>query len=117
MRRVTEESPRRHDVLSILNESQALNAKIFSLVRLKLLSSLTALGPDGATYRELKAALDMNDGVLFANLNVLKDMGYLTSEKIVFEGKELELFTITIEGQEEWMRTRTWLCKFLTCGD
>jgi hypothetical protein len=40
-----------HDVLSILNESEALNAKIFSLVRLKLLASLAALGPDGATYR------------------------------------------------------------------
>ena len=37
-----------NDVLSILNESQALNAKIFSLVRLKLLASLAALGRDGA---------------------------------------------------------------------
>jgi DNA-binding MarR family transcriptional regulator len=105
-----------HDVLSILNESEALNAKIFSLVRLKLLASLAVLGPDGATYRELKAALTINDGVLFANLNVLKDMGYLTSEKITSEGKELELYTITREGQDEWKRIRTWLCRFLHCG-
>jgi hypothetical protein len=105
-----------NDVLSILNESQALNAKIFSLVRLKLLASLAALGPDGATYRELKAALDINDGVLYSNLNVLKDIGYLASEKVIFEGKELELFTITTEGQEEWTRTRDWLCRFLQCG-
>ncbi len=106
-----------NNVLSILNESQALNAKIFSLVRLKLLASLAALGPDGATYRELKAALDINDGVLYSNLNVLKDIGYLASEKIIFEGKELELFTITTEGQEEWTRTRDWLCRFLQCGE
>ena len=76
-----------NDILSILNESEGLNAKVFSLVRLKLLASLAAPGPDGATYRELRAALDINDGVLFANLNVLKDMGYLTSEKITSEGK------------------------------
>ena len=96
-----------NDILSILNESEGLNAKVFSLVRLKLLASLAALGPDGATYRELKAALDINDGVLFANLNVLKDMGYLTSEKITSEGKELELYTITTEGQDEWKRTQS----------
>jgi hypothetical protein len=111
------DAPVQNDVLSILNESHALNAKIFSLVRLKLLASLAALGPDGATYRELKAALEIGDGVLYANLNVLKDIGYLASEKITFEGKELELFTITDEGQEEWIRTRTWLCKFLQCGE
>jgi len=105
-----------HDVLSIVNESQALNAKMFSLVRLKLIASLAALGPDGATYRELKAALEINDGVLYSNLNVLKDFGYLTSEKIIFEGKELELFAITLQGLDEWARTREWLCKFLQCG-
>ena len=105
-----------NDILSILNESGGLNAKVFSLVRLKLLASLAALGPDGATYRELRAALDINDGVLFANLNVLKEMGYLISGKITSEGKELELYTITPEGQEEWKRTRTWLCRFLHWG-
>jgi len=104
------------DHLSIFNESDALNAKVFSLVRLKLLASLSGLGQDGATYRELRAALNINDGVLFANLNVLKDMGYLTSNKISSEGKELELYTITPEGQDEWKRTRTWLCRFLDCG-
>ncbi|ACL17346.1 transcriptional regulator [Methanosphaerula palustris] len=104
------------DILSILNESEALNAKVFSLVRLKLLASLAALGRDGATYRELKAALTINDGVLFANLNVLKDMGYLTSEKITSDGKELELYTITPNGQDEWKRVKTWLCRFLGCG-
>jgi DNA-binding PadR family transcriptional regulator len=106
-----------NDILSILNESEALNAKVFSLVRLKLLASLAALGLDGATYRELKAALDINDGVLFANLNVLKDMGYLTSEKITSEGKELELYIITPEGQDEWKRTKAWLCRFLHCEE
>ena len=104
-----------NDILSILNESEGLNAKVFSLVRLKLLASLASLGPDGATYRELKAALDINDGVLFANLNVLKDMGYLRSEKITSDGKELELYTITAEGHDEWKRIKSWLRRFLDC--
>jgi DNA-binding PadR family transcriptional regulator len=105
-----------NDILSIVNESDGLNSKVFSLVRLKLLASLASLGHDGATYRELKAALDINDGVLFANLNVLKEMGYLTSDKITSDGKELELYIITPEGQDGWKRTRTWLCRFLHCG-
>ena len=105
-----------NDLLSILAESEGLNAKVFSLVRLKLLASLATLGPDGATYRELRAALDINDGVLLANLNVLKEMGYLDSGKITSEGKELELYTITPEGLDEWKRTRAWLCRFLRCG-
>ena len=105
-----------NDILAILAESEGLNARVFSLARLKLLASLAALGPDGATYRELKAALAINDGVLFANLNVLKEMGCLSSEKITSEGKELELYTITPEGLAEWERTRAWLCRFLHCG-
>ena len=39
-----------NDILAILDESGGLNAKAFSLVRLKLLSSLSVLGPDGATF-------------------------------------------------------------------
>jgi DNA-binding MarR family transcriptional regulator len=116
MKQTREDPSMQNDILSILDESEGLNAKVFSLVRFKLLASLAALGQDGATYRELKAALDINDGVLFANLNVLKDMGYLTSGKITSEGKELELYTITPEGQDEWKRTRAWLCRFLRCG-
>lgn len=103
------------DFLSVMNESQALNAKVFSLVRLKLLASLAVPGPDGATYRELKAALNISDGVLFANLNVLKDTGYLVSGKITSDGKELELYRITPEGLDEWIRVRDWLCRFLQC--
>ena len=64
-----------NDILSILNESEGLNAKVFSLVRLKLLASLAALGPDGATYRELKAALDINDGVTVCQSQCLKRHG------------------------------------------
>ena len=58
------------------------------------------LGPDGATYRELKAALEVSDGALYANLNALIAMGYLESEKVSVENKELESYRITTAGPE-----------------
>ncbi len=102
--------------LSVMEESQALNSKIFSLVRMKLLESLVALGADGATYRELRAALDVKDGVLYSNLNVLQEMGYIKLAEIEFEGKKLDSYTITPEGRAEWEQVKKWLCKFLACG-
>lgn len=105
-----------NDFLELVAQSHALNSKIFSLVRLQLLASLAALGPDGATYRELKAALGLSDGALFANLKALLLMGYIKSGKISLEGKNLESFRITADGLEQWVRTKEWLCRFLECG-
>ncbi|MDD4253265.1 MAG: transcriptional regulator, partial [Methanoculleus horonobensis] len=70
------------------------------------------------TARQLKAGLNLSDGVLYANLKKLVEMGYLRSEKVTLEGKELELYAITPEGLAEWRRVRGWLCKLLGCeGD
>ena len=103
------------DFLTLMAESQTLNSKVFSLVRLKLLGSLAVLGPDGATFRELKAGLEIADGVLFSNVKVLIGMGYLESEKVRFEGREMELYRITDEGLTAWQQTQQWLCKYLQC--
>ena len=104
------------DLLGLLAESHGLNARVFSLLRLQLLQGLAALGPDGATYRELKAALEVSDGALYANLNALIAMGYLEAEKVSVENKELESYRITTAGTEEWERVRDWLCRFCGCG-
>ena len=104
------------DLLAVLAESHSLNARVFSLLRLQLLQGLAALGPDGATYRELKAALEVSDGALYANLNALIAMGYLESETVSIENKELESYRITTAGLEEWERVRDWLCRFGACG-
>lgn len=102
--------------LRIISESKSLNSKVFSLPRLQLLGSLADLGPDGATFRELKAALELNDGVLYANLEVLKEMGYLKAATVKVEAKQLESYSITKNGLEEWVRIKDWLSKFLACG-
>ncbi|WP_440950721.1 transcriptional regulator [Methanosphaerula subterraneus] len=104
------------DLLALLTESHALNARVFSLLRLQLLQGLAELGPDGATYRELKAAIEVSDGTLFANLNALIAMGYIESEKVMVEKKELESYHITPAGSEEWKQVRDWLCRFCAFG-
>lgn len=104
------------DLLGLLAESHGLNARVFSLLRLQLLQGLTPLGPDGATFRELKAALEVSDGALYANLKVLIAMGYLEPEKVSVENKELESYRITPAGAGEWERVRDWLCRFCACG-
>ncbi|HQJ88390.1 MAG TPA: transcriptional regulator [Methanoregulaceae archaeon] len=104
------------DLLALLAESHGLNARVFSLLRLQLLQGLASLGPDGATYRELKAALEVSDGALYANLLALIAMGYLESETVSVENKELESYRITTAGSQEWERVRDWLCRFCECG-
>ena len=103
-------------MLVLVEESSALNSDVFSLIRMQLLSSLMSLWPDGAAYRELKAALKLSDGALYSNLKALEAMGYVTSKEVKVEDKELTSYQITAEGKIAWERVRTWLLKFLNCG-
>jgi len=106
------------DLIAIVEESEDVDSTIISRVRLEILWALSELGEDGATARQLKAGLNLGDGVLYANLKKLVEMGYLRSEKVTLEGKELELYAITPEGLLAWQRVRGWLCKLLGCeGD
>jgi len=104
------------DVLALVEESHALNPGVFSLIRLLLLSNLAELGPDGSTYRELKAVLQLSDGALYSNLKALESMGYVNSSEVTLEGKQLKMYHITSEGKMEWERVKSWLLKFLNCG-
>ncbi|MFH0970067.1 MAG: transcriptional regulator [Candidatus Diapherotrites archaeon] len=104
------------DFLSLIEESKALNSSVFSLIRLQLLASIASLGQDGVMYRELKAVLDVSDGALYTNLKVLEENGYIKSQKITLEGKELESYQITPEGTLAWEHTKNWLKKLIECG-
>jgi DNA-binding MarR family transcriptional regulator len=101
------------DFLRIINEAHALNSKLFSLIRLELMANLAIFREDGITYRELKSALGLSDGVLFSNLQALQGMGYVSFSTIKLENKELQLWKITPDGLNEWKNVRKWLCKFL----
>jgi DNA-binding MarR family transcriptional regulator len=102
--------------MALIEESKALNSKVFSLIRLELLSNLATFEKDGISYRELKATLNVTDGNLFTNLKVLQEMGYIKLLKEVkIEGKKLDAYIITKEGLEEWIKTKNWLRKFVEC--
>jgi DNA-binding MarR family transcriptional regulator len=103
----------KEDLLALVEEAHALNADIFSLTRLQLLSSLAALGRDGSTYRELKAVLQLSDGALHSNLKVLEGMGYVAAGEVKIENKELSTYRITDDGKAAWSQARGWLQKFL----
>ena len=70
------------NIISLVAEAKALNSKVFSLPRMFILVALEDLGEDGSSYRELKAGLDLEDGVLFSNLNAIEEMGYLKSKDV-----------------------------------
>lgn len=99
------------DKLSLVKEAKATNSKIISMPRLLILKVLEELGRDGAAYRELRAGLELDDGVLYANLRVLCDMGYLEEKGIKVEKKELTSYNITDAGLEAFAEAKAWLRK------
>lgn len=97
----------------LLEESSVLDSKVFSQIRLLLLAVLEIHDRDGISYRELKAGLNVSDGVLYFNLKELGKMGYIEEEQVNFEEKKLTSYYITEQGKEEWNKIRVWLSKFL----
>lgn len=95
--------------ISLIDASKALEPRIFSLPRLILLNALRDLGPDGASFRELVAGLKMPEGVIFANLKAMEQLGYIESESGHLEGTKMTSFHITKRGEEEFDKARNWL--------
>lgn len=100
-------------ILELVEGNAALNSKIFSKTRLLILSVLDELPRnEGATFRELKAALKLNEGVLFTNLGVLAEMGYVVGSEVEV-GKKMTSYHITDEGRLELGRVDAWLKKMI----
>ncbi len=99
--------------LPLIQDAKAINSKIMSLPRLLILVSLEKLGEDGAPFRELKAVLELPDGVLFSNLKVLTEMGYLVEREVKVEGKGMTAYSITSEGLHALSSVKHWLGKWL----
>ena len=71
--------------------------------------------PEGevATYRELKASLGLGDGVLFANLKVLKSMGYLAGQKMSVQGEEMHAYSLTHAGRDALADMKNWVARWV----
>ena len=104
-----------NNILKLIEDSRSLNPKLFSLTRMQIMSNLVDLGEDGSSYREIKAVLGIDDGVLYSNLKVLESMGYIESKAITIEGKKLDSYNITKEGENAWNETKKWLKNLLEC--
>jgi len=101
------------NLLELAAESKALNSKIFSLPRILLLSALAELPEgEGATYRELRAGLALDDGVVFANLKVLAKMEYVQESKVKLENEKMTQYFITGAGREALAGVRAWLARW-----
>jgi DNA-binding MarR family transcriptional regulator len=95
-------------IVDLVNDAKVLNADVVTLPRILILAALKDLSEDGATFRELKATLDMSDGTLFSNLKALKKMGYVKESKVEVEDKEMHSFSITREGKEMFYAVCSW---------
>ena len=96
-------------ILALVRDAHAINSKLISVPRLLILYSLENLGLDGAAYRELKAGLEMEDGLLYSNLKALEEMGYLKEKEVKLGNKEMASYHITSEGKEALNAARAWL--------
>jgi len=101
-------------IIGLVGEAKLVNSKIFSLPRLLILMSLENLGQDGATFTELRAGLDLKDGILHSNLKTLKEMGYIAERKVKLEKKTLKSYSMTEEGREALLTARNWFRKWLS---
>ena len=97
------------DNISLLLEStKKINSLIVSLTRCLILG-LLAYFVDGIQYRELKAALNISDGKLIANLNQLKTMGYIDKSEAEIDRKTVDVYTLTKEGRTELNKIVEWM--------
>jgi hypothetical protein len=99
------------EIRELVREAHGINSKLVSVPRLLILASLEGLGQDGAAYRELKAGLEMDDGLLYSNLEALKGMGYIEEKGVRLENKDMTSYHITGEGKEALDGARAWFDK------
>ena len=74
----------------LIESSRKINSNIFNLNRIIILA-LIAYIRDGLQYRELKTILNVSDGKLQSNLNLLEDMGYIKKEKVNIDKKKITI--------------------------
>ena len=101
------------DLLALAANSKAINSKAFSVPRILILSAISELRGEGASFRELRDALSMKDGTIFANLNALIEMRYIRMEKTKVNGEKTAVYYITDEGTEGLLHLKEWAAKWV----
>ena len=91
----------------IIDYSNKINSNALNLTRCTILA-LTSHIKDGLQYRELKALLNISDGKLQSNLDVLSELGYINKVKVKVDKNELTIYMITENGQNELKKIIYW---------
>ena len=94
----------------ILDEYDHINSKIFTPTRILILN-LIKFHREGLQFRELKEGIKISDGNLYSNLEMLKNLELIESEKVQIDNKKLEIYTITEKGARELARIDSWFQK------
>ena len=101
---------------ALLEEYPSINSKIFTPTRLLILN-LLKFHKDGLQFREFQESIQISDGNLYSNLEILKSLSLIESEKIDIDNKSIELYTISAEGLTKLNKTNKWMNKLQDFGD
>ena len=100
----------------IIESYYSVNSKVVTPTRLLFLS-LLKFHKEGLQFREFKESIQISDGNLYSNLEILKSFSFITSEKIEIDNKLIEVYNITPKGQAELKKTQKWLKNLQEFGD
>ncbi|MBD3214090.1 MAG: transcriptional regulator [Candidatus Lokiarchaeota archaeon] len=96
------------DLNKIILKSREINSRVIKLIRIIILL-LTYYIKDGVQYREFKSFLDISDGKLHSNLEILEEMGYLRKTEVSLDQKSLHIYLITQLGKKELEKIISWI--------
>jgi len=100
----------------ILERYHRVNVKLFTPTRLLILHMLN-FHRDGLQFRELVESIKISDGKMYSDLEILKGLDLVESEKIEIDNKKIEIYSITTNGGEELEKIRSWLKKLYELGE
>jgi len=92
----------------LIENSKKINSRVFNLTKCIILA-LTLHIKDGLQYRELKALLNVSDGKLQADLENLREMGYIQKIKVDLDNKKITIYMITDSGKNEIEKIGSWV--------
>ncbi len=98
--------------LESVKSAKELDSDLITLPRLQILSALYPLNGEVALYRDLKAGLELGDGILFFNLRALEKRGYISKEREQFGSRKMTEYRITGKGKEAFKKIILWLKDF-----
>lgn len=100
----------------LLEKYSSINSKIFTPTRLLILN-LLKFHKDGLQFREFQESIHISDGNLYSNLELLKSLSLINSEKVDLDNKSIEIYTLSIEGLTELNKINKWLKDLQDFGD